>query len=392
MSSPAQHIWDDWHVDRSPRAPVSPASRLRVDPTRYAGFVRSAGWFAALLAGVAVAASLIAQTFAGATPIPELPAPPVSVSEGIGIFRVLLDVSIVAAIGVALLGKFLGFDDSSRTEPVMRSARRWGVRLSWLWILSALVSVVLLSAEVYPNDFPRRSSGLLDLVTAPMSFLQYVVSSPELIGQYVRGVPAGKGLLVTAGLGLLSVWICRRSLRSGESVPAELRAGVAAFALLPLPLTGHASPWKYHDLVMISMELHVLAAAAWAGGLAACLVFLVRRPGLLAVALPRFSRLATLCVFVVAVSGVFSGIAMLATSGGPALPEAIWTTHYGQLTLVKLACIGLIGVVALTVRRGMLTRIADSRPTAIAVWCGFELMIMAVAFGVAVILTRSAPF
>jgi putative copper resistance protein D len=296
-------------------------------------------------------------------------------------------------MGLALLAKFLGFDDADRTEPVMVKARRLAVWSSSAWIAAALVSVVLLSAEVYPDQFPTRTSSALDLLTAPLSFLQYLVTSPQLIWQYIVGVPAGKGLLVVAGLGMLSLWLCRIAVRRGEGVPAELRAGIAAFGLLPLPLTGHATTWIYHDLVMMSMELHLVSAAAWAGGLGATILFLSRRPALLAMALPRFSRLASFAVFIVGVSGVFSGLATLATADlKVGLPASIWSTHYGQLLIAKLVCVSLIAGVAVIVRRGMLGKIADQKPTAIATWCGFELMVMTCAYGIAVVLTRSAPY
>ncbi len=360
---------------------------------RFAGVVASAGWFVALLAVVAVATSLVAELATGAAPLPGLPAPSPAVKYGVPVFRVLLDVSVVTTMGLALLAKFLGFDDPDRTEPVMRHARRAALWSSWTWVSAALVSLVLLSAEVYPNDFPTRTSTGLDLLTAPLSFLQYVVTSPDLVWSYIVGVPAGKGLLTVAGIGLMSVWLCRISVRRGESVPAELRAGVAAFGLLPIPLTGHATDWIYHDLMMMSMELHLIGAAAWVGGLGATIVFLSRRPHLLAVALPRFSRLATYCVFIVAASGIFSGISMLATADiSVPLPQSIWTTHYGQLMLVKLLCVAVIATLAVGVRRGLLVRISDRKPTAVAMWCGFELVVMAVAYGVAVVLTRSAPY
>lgn len=368
--------------------PAPPAPR-----PRFAGLVASAGWFAVLLAGVAVTTSLVAELATGAAPLPGLPSPSTSVKYGIPTFRVLLDISLVATMGLALLAKFLGFDDPDQTEPVMTRARRMAVWTSWSWVGAALVSLVLLSAEVYPDDFPTRTSPALDLITGPLSFLQYVVTSPDLVWNYVVGVPAGKGLLLVAGLGLMSVWLCRISVRRGESVPAELRAGIAAFGLLPIPLTGHATDWIYHDLMMMSMELHLIGAAAWVGGLGATIVFLSRRPALLAVALPRFSRLATYCVFVVAASGIFSGLSMLATADlREPLPESIWTTHYGQLLIVKVVCVTVIAVLAVGVRRGLLVRIADRKPTAVARWCGFELLVMAVAYGIAVVLTRSAPY
>jgi putative copper resistance protein D len=360
---------------------------------RYAGVVASAGWFVVLLAAVAVVTTLIAELATGAAALPGFSSPSAAVKYGIPVVRVLLDVSIVATMGLALLAKFLGFDDPDRTEPVMRQARRLAVWSSSAWVATALVSLVLLSAEVYPDQFPSRGSALLDVVTAPLSFLQYLLTSPDLVWSYVDGVPAGKGLLLVAGVGLLSTWLCRIAVRRGESVPAEVRAGIAAFGLLPIPLTGHATDWIYHDLMMMSMELHLLGAAAWVGGLGATIAFLARRPHLLAVALPRFSRLASYCVFLVAASGVFSGLAMLATADiDVPLPESLWATHYGQLMLVKVACVGVIAGLAIVVRRGMLVRIVDRRPTAIARWCGFELLVMAVAYGTAVVLTRSAPY
>ncbi len=366
--------------------------RLRADPARFLGVLRSARLFLAVLVGTAATAALVALTLTEPTPLPGLPVLSVAVRTGIVLGRVLLDLSIVAAMGMALVAKFVGFDDPVRTEPVISRVRRAALIASWMWFGAALFSVVLLSAEAYPDDFPQRSNGVVDLLTAPLSLLQYVATSPSLIWDYVRGVPAGKGLLVAAGFGLFSVFICRSSVRNGESVPAELRAGVAAFALLPLPLTGHAPSWKYHDLVMISMELHILAAAAWVGGLGCTVLVLARHAGLLAIALPRFSKLATYCVFVVATTGVLSAIAMLGSAESTVMPQAIWTTSYGQLAIAKLVCVGLIGLVAVRVRRGLLARIAEERPTAITVWCGFELVVMAVAYGLAVVLTRSAPY
>jgi putative copper resistance protein D len=344
-----------------------------------------------LLVVVAIAGTMVSELLVQTPPVGGLAEPPPVVKYGVLLCRLLLDLSIVGAMGLALLAKFIGFDNPDRSEPVVARARRLAVVASWVWVGAALLSVVLLSAEVFPDAFPGPSFGALDILAAPYFLLRYVFSSPNLIWEYISSVPAGKGLLVSAGFGLLSVVICRVSIRRGESVPAELRAGVAAFGLLPLPLTGHASPWKYHDLVMMSMELHIIAAAAWVGGLASCVLFLVRRPALLATALPSFSRLATYCVFAVAATGLFTALAMLSTATTTVMPEAIWTTPYGQLALAKMTCIGIVGAVAVTVRRGMLVRIIDRKPTAVAVWCGFELVVMFVAYGIAIVLTRSAP-
>ncbi len=286
--------------------------------------------------------------------------------------RTLLDVCAVTAAGVAILARLLGFDRPDDTEPVMRSARRVGVWASAGWSAAALLSIVLLTAELNPGAAP----------------------TPAAIWQYVSNIPAGKGLLLSAACGLISLLLARLSLRHGENVPAELRAGIALFGLLPLPLTGHASNWAYHDLSMVVMELHVVTASAWAGSLGAVIAFLSRRPALLAAAIPRYSRLATWCVVIVGVSGIFTGLLELALSPVTTLPGSLFGTRFGVLVLAKAVLIAIVAAIAVVVRTRLMPAIAAGRRTAIAVWCGWELIVLALAFGVAVVLTRASvtPF
>jgi putative copper resistance protein D len=311
------------------------------------------------------------------------------VGFGIPVLRTLLDLGAVAVAGLSLLSMMIGFDTDDRpaagraaaaerpvaahrTEAILGRARRLSVWASALWGSCALLSIVLLSIELEPEQ----------------------ALSPASIWRYVTDIASGKGLLISAGSALLSMWLCRLSVKHGENVPAELRIGVALFGLLPLPLTGHAADWDYHDLSMLSMELHVVAATAWAGGLAAVVVFLARQPALLAVALPRFSKLATWCVFVVGVTGIFNGVLELALSPITSLPGSLFTTRYGVLLIAKAACMTIVAGLAIHVRRRILPRVAGGRSTTIAVWCGVEILVLAAAFGVAVVLTRSSvtPF
>ena len=271
-----------------------------------------------------------------------------------------------------LLEERLLFDRPDRTQPVISRARRLAVVASIVWGASALLSIVALSVELDPTRTP----------------------SPASVWSYVTNIAAGKGLLMSAGCALLSWWICRVSVRHGEKVPAELRIGIALFGLLPLPLTGHAANWYYHDLSMISMELHVVAATAWAGGLAAVVIFLSREPSLLAEALPRFSRLATWCVFIVGITGILNGLLELALSPVTHLPWSIFSTRYGVLLLAKAACMAVVAVLAIHVRTRIVPAVAQRKRTAVALWCGWEVITLGVAFGVAVVLTRASvtPF
>jgi putative copper resistance protein D len=325
-----------------------------------------------LVVSAALVAALVGTDLTEPAPVLGIQPPARLVTLGIPVFRTLLDLAAVATAGLALLSKMVGFDRAELSEPVIGRARRMAVWSSAVWGLSALVCIVLLSMELTTGHAP----------------------TPGSVWLYVTSIAAGKGLLMSAGCALLSFWLARLAVTHGELVPAELRVGVALFGLLPLPLTGHAANWYYHDLSMISMELHVVAATAWAGGLAAVVVYLAREPGLLALALPRFSKLATWCVFVVGVTGLFNGLLELALSPITHLPESLVSTRYGVVLVAKAICFAVVGGTALHVRRKILPRVALGRPTSMAIWCGMEVLILGVAFGVAVVLTRSSvtPF
>ena len=339
---------------------------------RFAGFLTSGGLFALLVVAAGLVATVVGTDVTEAAPVAGIAAPPWFVTLGIPMFRTLLDLGAVSVAGLGLLSKMVGFDRPERTEAVIGRSRRYATWASAVWGLSALFSVVLLSVELDPTR----------------------TVTPASVWSYISNIAAGKGLLMSAGCALLSFWLARVALTHGEKVPAELRIGIALFGLLPLPLTGHAANWYYHDLSMVSMELHVVAATAWAGGLAALVIFLAREPALLADALPRFSKLATWCVFVVGVTGVFNGLLELALSPITHLPGSIVTTRYGVILLAKAVCMVVVAVIAVRVRTRILPQVALKKRTSIALWCGWEVITLGLAFGIAVVLTRASvtPF
>ena len=353
------------------RTPLAPRGRPQ-RPVRLAGLLTSGGLFALLVVAAGLVATVIGTGVTEAAPVAGIVAAPWVVTLGIPVFRTLLDLGAVSVAGLGLLSKMVGFDRPERTESVIGRTRRYATWASAVWGLSALVSVVLLSVELDPTR----------------------TVSPASVWSYISNIAAGKGLLMSAGCALLSFWLARVAVKYGEKVPAELRIGIALFGLLPLPLTGHAANWYYHDLSMVSMELHVVAATAWAGGLAALVIFLFREPALLADALPRFSKLATWCVFVVGVTGVFNGLLELALSPITHLPGSIVTTRYGVILLAKAACMVIVAVIAVRVRTRILPLVAQKKKTSIALWCGWEVVTLGVAFGIAVVLTRASvtPF
>ncbi len=351
---------------------ASAAGRSSGPPVRFAGLLTSSGAFALLVVAAALVATIVGTGVTEAGPVVGIESPSWIVTFGIPVFRTLVDLGAVSVAGLALLPKMVECGRPERTEAVVGRASRMAVWASAVWGVSALVSIVLLSVELNPGHPP----------------------TPARVWSYIANIAAGKGLLMSAGCAMLSFWLARLAVAHGEAVPAELRIGVALFGLLPLALTGHAADWHNHDLSVVSIELHVVAAAAWAGGLAAIVVYLSRQPALLTVALPRFSKLATWCVFVVGVTGVLNGLLELASSPVSHLPGSIVTTRYGVLLLAKAGCMVVVAVTAVHVRWKILPRVAEGRRTSVALWCGWEVITLGVAFGIAVVLSRSSvtPF
>ncbi|GLY48191.1 CopD family protein [Lentzea sp. NBRC 102530] len=286
---------------------------------------------------------------------------------GLPVTRVLLDVSATIVVGLSILPKLLGFDRPTHTEPVMRLARPAAVVAAAVWVATALTAIVLQAAELRPGSNVSIGNAI----------------------DYIGSVGAGKGLLFSAACAFVYLIVGVMAVRSGESVPAELRILVSMFGLLPIPVTGHASNWKYHDYSMVSMELHVLGAAAWTGGLGALMALVAYRKGLLAIALPRFSKIATVSLVVVAVTGLFNGLLELVLNPVVPFPQSLFTTGYGLLFLGKFVCAGLIALLGAHIRWRLLPKIAQHKVTAIVGWAVLEVTIMGIAFGLAVVLSRA---
>jgi len=321
---------------------------------------------AVLVAG-AVVGVLVGLALTATSPIPGLPEPAAVVRVGLPVVRVLLDVAAVVTVGLCLLPLLVGFDRPRLTEPLMLGARRASMYSSLVWLVTALVTLIMQTAELRPGT---------DVSTAA-------------VANYVSTIGAGKALVFVAVFALLCFGLALWSVVAGESVPAELRAAVALFALLPLPVTGHATNWRMHDFTMISMELHVLSAATWTGGLGAVVVVLAANRALLAHALPRFSKLATVCLVLVTVTGAFNGFVELAVSPTLTVLGGLFTTGYGILLVLKTLCLLTLAVLGARIRWKLLPAVTAHKPTALVTWAAVELGVMGLAFGLATVLTRA---
>ncbi|MEI5008720.1 copper resistance protein CopC [Streptomyces sp. PmtA] len=118
-------------------------------------------------------------------------------------------------------------------------------------------------------------------------------------------------------------------------------AGIAA----TWALSEHASAGIQAGVAMPVDVLHLLAVAAWLGGLATLLVVLHRAPSLGRAAVLRFSRVAFWSVVVLAATGLYQSWRQVGSW------SALTGTSYGRLLLVKIGLVGVLVGVAWISRR-----------------------------------------
>ncbi|MEU7111721.1 copper resistance protein CopC [Streptomyces sp. NPDC046182] len=110
-------------------------------------------------------------------------------------------------------------------------------------------------------------------------------------------------------------------------------------------LAEHASTGIQPGIAMPVDLLHLLAVAAWLGGLTALLVALYRAPGIERRAVERFSKLAFGSVVVLAATGLYQSWRQVGSW------SALTGTSYGQLLLVKIGLVAVLVGIAWISRR-----------------------------------------
>ncbi|WP_416071982.1 copper resistance protein CopC [Streptomyces sp. ID05-04B] len=150
------------------------------------------------------------------------------------------------------------------------------------------------------------------------------------------------GLALVARLVLLAavaaLLLRQRSLPQGErpSRASLVTGGALAVALtLTWAAAEHASAGIQVPAAMTSSVLHLLAMAAWLGGLTALLI-LLHRASVPSYVVTRFSRTAGLSVVVLVVTGVYQSWRGLGST------SALTDTTYGRVLLAKLAAVTLL--------------------------------------------------
>ena len=253
-----------------------------------------------------------------------------------------------------------------------------------LWVVLALASALLAVAALAGIGVEGAKASALGLDAAfRPSLVRDVLDTRFGEVWLLRAVAAGL-------LAVVAVLAARRATESRVLVWSAVALG-ALIAATPA-LAGHAR--ADGGLAVASDWAHVLAGAAWAGGLAFLLVALLRgggeRWGIATRSVPRFSALAVAAIALLLVAGVVNGIYEVGSWSG------LWETTYGRLLLVKVALVVPILGLGVFNNRVSTPRLRDGVASALErrrflLSTGAELAIALVVVGVTAALVAEPP-
>lgn len=261
-------------------------------------------------------------------------------------FALYADLMLIA--GLAAFPLF-ALTRSERLAPQSMMAAIWRAE-RWLCAAGLLLSILgmgVLAASM-------QGVGLLSLELQPFWDL---VRETEVGTAWVYRSAA---LLLALGV---AIWMVRWPTTS-----AAVLAAAGSVAVASLVWSGHAGATEgaAGTVHRISDILHLIAAAVWIGAIGAFLILISPRrvrewPGGLQIAarsLDQFSRVGTICVLVIAATGLVNSQMIV---GAENLGRSLGSP-YGQLLLAKLALFGLMLALAAANRWRLTPALAAAVP------------------------------
>lgn len=208
----------------------------------------------------------------------------------------------------------------------------------WL-TLTAATLVMLLLRNPYTGS--GKFSDAFDLAG-----LQSVLDTKPGAALVSRLLLLGAAALFVAVL--FGTYARREDEREKKDLTFGLAVGggvVAAGIAATWAMSEHASTGIQASIAMPVDVAHLLAVAAWLGGLASLLVALYRTPDIGSAAVRRFSAVAFSSVVVLAATGIYQSWRQVGSW------SALTGTRYGQLLIIKVALIAVLLAVAWFSRR-----------------------------------------
>lgn len=256
--------------------------------------------------------------------------------------------AVVTALGIGLQGAYgAGLGLASALKPSVigdELGTRFGdgslLRLAFL----AVLGVVLLAA-VRPDS--ARNSAPYGSPASPPEF------RAEKFSSALWGFAFGAGLAVVATFG----W------------------------------AGHAATGDLHAIGLPADVVHLAAVSLWLGGLTMLAVGVLPRrdDAELARVVPAFSRLALVCVAIIVATGVFQGWRQTRSI------DALDSTTYGHLLIIKVVVFGVLVGLAWTARRWVQGRRHDGSVGAFVRTIGLEVTLAVGVIVVTALLVNAQP-
>jgi hypothetical protein len=324
---------------------------------------RTAG-YAALLAGAGVAG--VAFGLWGDERIgPRDPAAPRGVvaepgaltSWGLPVVKLAVVVAVVGTIGMLVAALLLprqngGFGDAARR--CLRSAGRLAV--TW----AAAMAVLLVLSWSDTARVPATTATVYQVFNGPQHFPD---AWPYMYAAWLAVVIAAGAFLTRGPIGVVALVL------------------LCGYNVLPLTMRGQQ---MHGSLIGVVVTVHVLAMAVWVGTLAGLLAHARRSPASLAVAAPRFSRLALACFIVVGAFGITAAWINLGSL------SALGGSHFGTLVIYKLEALVALGLFGWWHRRRTLSEIGRERGIRpFARFAAIEVMVMVATIGLGIALSRA---
>lgn len=310
-------------------------------------------------------------------------------------------------VGIPILLLILGTLDALRESgvvglPVVPWQTLWGLPLDrWIRDIAASLTLgfLIVGGLLLGRPIPRLLgvASLSALVWLASLLAMVPLTISELLG---RPLPDSFDLTIVSSLLLtdlgkiLAVQIALVALVAalgwailGRSTAIIVLVLAAIPAALPA-LTGHSGLGGGHTSASVSLALHLLAVGVWVGGLVAVCRYLLTNPADGDVAIRRFSVLALVAVLVLAESGLLN--ASLRMDGFASLI----TSPYGALILAKGTVLAALIVLGWRQRKRAVPLLVSGQTSGRSIvlrLAAFEILLMGVALGLSIALSRTAP-
>jgi putative copper resistance protein D len=313
---------------------------------------------AALIAGIALLAALLfGLSIGGGADALQFSDPGPVVRYGVPLAKALMNLSMAIAIGSLVFAAFAANEKSS----VLRKLLNLASTAAALWALTGSVHFVLSFVSVSGASFSLDQSFSQGLFV------------------YATEIELGTSLALNLAAAF-TISVLALSI-SGLTATA-FTAALGLLSLVSLALIGHAAGTANHSLAVNSLGMHLVGIVTWVGGLVA--LFALRREvlGEARAMASRYSSLALASFVIVAVSGIGSSYVRIPTAEGLFSP-------YGQVLLLKIALLGILGLFGAIYRTRILSKLSAKGSFFKLVL--LEISIMGFALGMGTALARTAP-